>query len=119
MPHDYHHRLQYCEWLLPEHERDPGFLEQILWSDDAAFTLEGVFNSHYSHFCSQHNCHVKSEWDHHVRWSINIWPDIIGNCVVGPYLLPDRFNGPAYCVFLQEVLSAPLEGVPPAIRREM
>jgi hypothetical protein len=30
MPHDYHHRLQYCEWFLWEHERDPGFLEHIL-----------------------------------------------------------------------------------------
>jgi hypothetical protein len=33
MPHDYHHRLQYGEWLLREHERDPGFLEHIIWSD--------------------------------------------------------------------------------------
>jgi hypothetical protein len=23
---------------------------------------------------------------------------IIDNCVVGPYLLPDCLNGPAYCV---------------------
>jgi hypothetical protein len=38
MPHNYHHRVQYCEWLLREHERDPGFLEHILWSDEAAFT---------------------------------------------------------------------------------
>jgi hypothetical protein len=31
MPHDYHHHhLQYCEWLLWEHEHDPGFLEHIL-----------------------------------------------------------------------------------------
>jgi hypothetical protein len=49
MPHDYHHRLQYCEWLLQEHVCDPGFLEHILWSDEAALTSEGVFNSHNSH----------------------------------------------------------------------
>jgi hypothetical protein len=48
---DYHHRLQYCEWLLREHERDPGFLEHILWSDEAAFTCEeGVFTCGHSIF---------------------------------------------------------------------
>jgi hypothetical protein len=25
IPHDYHHCLEYCNWLLQEHERDPCF----------------------------------------------------------------------------------------------
>jgi hypothetical protein len=48
-----------------------------------------------------------------------VWAGIIGNCVVGPYLLSDRLNGPAYCVFLQEVLPVLLEDVPLAVRRDM
>jgi hypothetical protein len=106
MPQDYH-RLQYCEWLLQEHEHDLGFLEHILWSDEASFTHEGVFNSHNSPLWAQHN-------PLQVCWSINVWAGITGNCVVGPYLLPDRVNGPAYYVFLQEVLPVLLEVVPPA-----
>jgi hypothetical protein len=72
MLHDYHHCLQYCKWLLQEHECDPCFLEHILWLDEAAFTLEGVFNSHNSHLWAQHNPHVTREWGHQVRWSINV-----------------------------------------------
>jgi hypothetical protein len=98
MPHDYHHRLQYCEWLLREH--DPGFSEHILWPDEVAFTREDVFNSHNSHLWAQHNPHVAHEWGHQFRWSINVWAGIIGSCVDGPYLLPDRLNGRAYCVFV-------------------
>jgi hypothetical protein len=67
MPHDRHHRLQYYEWLLREHERDPGFLEHILWSDEAAFTRECVFNNHNSYLWAQHNPHVTREWGHQVR----------------------------------------------------
>jgi hypothetical protein len=115
MPHDYHHHLQYCKWLLWEHERDPGFLEHILWLDEAAFTREGVFNSHNSHLWVQHNPHATREWGHQVLWSINVWAGIIGNCVVGPYLLLDCLSGPAYCVFLQEVLPVLLEDVPLAV----
>jgi hypothetical protein len=48
-----------------------------------------------------------------------VWAGIIGNCVVGPYLLLDRPSGPAYCVFLQEVLPVLLEDVPLPFRRDM
>jgi hypothetical protein len=48
-----------------------------------------------------------------------MWTGIIGNCVVGPYLLPDCLNDPAYCVFLQEVLPVLFEDVPLAVRRDM
>jgi hypothetical protein len=58
IPHDYYHRLQYCEWLLREHEREPGFLEHILLSDEAALTRDGVFNSHNSYLWAPHNSHV-------------------------------------------------------------
>lgn len=42
MPRD---RLQYCEWILWEHARDPGFLEHVLSSDQSGFTREGVLKS--------------------------------------------------------------------------
>jgi hypothetical protein len=82
----------------------------VRWS---SITCEGVFNSHT---WAQHNPHVTRQWGHQVCWSINVWASIIGNCVVGPYLLPNRLNGPAYCVFLQEVLPVLLEDTPLAVR---
>jgi hypothetical protein len=85
----------------------------------SAFTREGVFNSHNSHLWAQHNPHVTREWGHQVRWNINVWAGIFNSCVVGPYLLPVRLNGPAYCVFLQEVIPVLLEDVPLAVRRDM
>jgi hypothetical protein len=35
MPHDYHHRLQYCEWLFWEHERERAF-----WSTSCGRTKQ-------------------------------------------------------------------------------
>jgi hypothetical protein len=118
MPHDHHH-LQYCKWLSREHGRNPRFLGHILWSDEIAFPRKGVFNSHNSHFWAHHNPHVTRECGHQVRLSINVWTGIIGNCVVGPFLLPESLSGPAYCVFLQEVQPLLLEDVPLAVRRDM
>jgi hypothetical protein len=93
-------------------------LEHISWSDKLAFTREGAFNIHNSHLWAQLNP-ITREWGHQVRWNINVWADIIGNCVAGPYLLPNRLSFPAYCVFLQEVLPVLLKDVPLAVRRYM
>jgi hypothetical protein len=100
-------------------EHDVGFLEHILSSDEAAFTREGVFNSHNSHLWAQNNPHVTRERGHQVHWSTDVWAGINGNCVVGLYLLPDRLNVSAYYVFLQEVLPVLLEDVPLAVRHDM
>jgi hypothetical protein len=48
-----------------------------------------------------------------------VWASIIGSGVVGPYLLPDCLSGPAYSVFLQEVLQVLFEDVPPAVQSDM
>jgi hypothetical protein len=84
------------------HMNVTGLFGAHLWSEEAAFTREGVFNSHNSYLWTQDNPHVTREWGHQLRWSINVWAGITGNRVAGPYLLPDRLNGPAYCVFLQK-----------------
>jgi hypothetical protein len=42
MIHDYHHHLQYCEWLFGNMNMIQAFLEHILWSGEAAFTREGL-----------------------------------------------------------------------------
>jgi hypothetical protein len=82
---------------------------------EAAFIRKSVFNSHNSHLWAQHN----PMWDHQVRWSITERAGIIGHCVVGPYLIPDRLNGPAYCDFLQDALPALLEDVLLAVWSEV
>jgi hypothetical protein len=62
MPHDYHHHLQYCKWLVWKHELYQGFLVNILCSDKVAFTRESIFSGHNSHLQAQHNPQVTHEW---------------------------------------------------------
>jgi hypothetical protein len=43
LPQDYEPRMQHAHWLL---ERNDNFLEKVLWTDEALFTRDGVFNRH-------------------------------------------------------------------------
>jgi hypothetical protein len=42
-------RLQFCQWLLGQQARDPMFNVCVLFTDEAMFTRDGVFNYHNAH----------------------------------------------------------------------
>jgi hypothetical protein len=44
--------------------------------------------------------------------SVNVWAGIVGDYLVGHYVLPQRLNGQTYHNFVENVLSELLEGVP-------
>jgi hypothetical protein len=83
--------MQFREWRR-HHHADEVFLHNILWTDETCFTHEGVFNVHNSHFWAWDNPHAIREHGCQVRFSVSIWANIVGDIVVGPYLLPDRLT---------------------------
>jgi hypothetical protein len=60
-PDDRPLRMQFCEWLRHQRTADELFLHNILWTDEACFTREGVFNVHNSHLWTRDNPHVIRE----------------------------------------------------------
>ena len=53
---------------------------------------------------------------HQKRFSVNVWAGIVGDYLVGPYVIPQRINGQTYNNFVENVLSELLEGVPLHVR---
>lgn len=48
-----------------------------------------------------------------------MWAGIIGNILIGPFVLDERLNGEGYLQILQEHLNGLMEDVPLDIRRRM
>jgi hypothetical protein len=77
--------------------------------------------------CNFHNQHVWADTNpsatiqssHQQRFAINIWAGIIGECLFGPYVLPDKLNGQNYTDFLRTTLPDYLEDMPLAFRRQL
>ncbi|GFX73926.1 DUF4817 domain-containing protein [Trichonephila clavipes] len=38
------------------------------------------------------------------RFLVNVWADILGDHLIGPYILPGHLTGPRYLIFLEQVL---------------
>ena len=99
--------------------RNPSFTTYILWTDEAIFNREGCFNSHDKHVWSDENPLALRPRAAQVRWSINLWAGICGEFIVGPYILPDRLDGPAYKYFLEHVLPDLMDDIPYEVRQNM
>lgn len=119
LPSDFEPRIQFCSWLLQNIRRRPSFTAHILFTDEAKFTREGVFNHQNMHEWSYSNPHNVSQHSHQVRFSVNVWAGIIGNHLIGPHILPDNLTGAVYTEFLENTLPYLLQNVPEELRNTM
>jgi hypothetical protein len=107
--------MQFCEWLRHQHAADKLFLHNITWTDKVSFTCEGVLNVHNSHLWARDNPHAICKRGYQVCFSVSVLAGIVGDIVVGPYLLPAQ----QYRDFLETVLPGLLEDVPLAVRQRL
>lgn len=116
---DFLPRLQYCQWFRQRTAENRQFISFVLFTDEASFTRNGIFNFHNEHFWADGNPHIIHQSRHQQQFSINVWAGIIENYLVGPFILPRRLDGQAYLHFLQENLPILLEDVPLNVRSHL
>lgn len=116
---DYPQRVAFARWYLQARITDPQFPSRILFTDEATFSRDGVLNQHNMHLWSVVNPHATRSHNHQYRFSVNIWAGIIGDMLIGPYVMPGRLNGVSYAIFLEEVLPTLLVDVPATTRLNM
>ncbi|KAF8793411.1 hypothetical protein HNY73_004893 [Argiope bruennichi] len=61
---------------------------------------------------SRFNPHLIRAQEHEESWSVNVWVGILGDRLFGPYLLLEWHPGHSYLIFLRNVLSEFLDGIP-------
>lgn len=118
-PDDYPARLHYSNWFLQKFRENPQFPRSVLFSDEAGFTRDGVINSHNLHLWDEENPHGIIKTKHQQRFMINVWAGIIGNHLIGSFVLEERLTGELYLQFLQNDLNNLLDDVPYQDRVQM
>lgn len=116
---DFFPRQQFCNWLEVKCAEVNHFETLILFTDEAGFTRNGIFNFHNNHMWADENPHTFVQRSHQRQFTLNVWGGIIGNYVLGPIFLPQPLNGINYTEFLQNELPNLCEDLPLDIRRDM
>ena len=65
----------------------------MLFTDEASFQRDQIVNFHNQHAWADVNPHATVEARHQQRFSVNVWAGIVGDYLVGSYVLPQRLNG--------------------------
>ena len=85
LPDDYAPCITFAHWYLGMFTTDPFFPAKVLFSDEASFTREGIFQPHNAHMWVQPTCKTLCKTD-----SIfgQCWSGTIGYHPIRSYLLP-------------------------------
>jgi hypothetical protein len=105
---DFPPRVNFCQWMQHSVLNLP-FLSNILSTDEAGFTRDGMFNYHNCHIWCDENPQAVHESRHQQRFSLNVWVGVPGDCLIGPHILPNKLTGKRYRRFLQNILPGLLE----------
>lgn len=79
---DCRRRLKFCKWLVRRYERDPSFVNNILFTDESCFAREGPFNYKTEHYWSDRNLFLEMPRNNQNRLSVNLWAGIIDGRLV-------------------------------------
>lgn len=99
-------RKTFCELMLTKLRDSPSLLQNILWTDEAHFHLNGITNTWNCRIWSPYNPHETAE---HAEWSpkVTVWLGFTASFILAPYFFEE--NGEAvtitsarYCQMLQQ-----------------
>lgn len=105
--------------MLQKSAENPQFTADVLATDEAIFTRNGIHNIHNTHIWEMENPHAIKRAHFQHRFSLNVWAGIVNDHLIGPIILPNRMDGLQYLEFLQNNLPELLEDIPLAVRLRM
>lgn len=112
LPCDFEARTNLSRWISNQQAENPLFISNILFTDEASFTRNGINNFHNRHVWAEENPHAIQSSDNQHRFSLNVWGGIFKDKLFGPVFLPGRLNGQSYLEFLVNTLPELLENTP-------
>lgn len=109
---DYPKRREFCEWALRKLHENPAWSEDVVFSDEALFYLNGTVNTQNYRYWSDVNPH----WMEGVK-SLNsprvmVWCGIYHDTIVGPFFFEGSVTGKAYLAMLRSFVQDWLDTIP-------
>jgi hypothetical protein len=79
----------------------------MLSTDESYFTQMAIVNTHNIYHRAHENPRCTRDRERQACWSVNEWVDLLGGCIIGPYLLPEHLTAATYYVFIDAAASSP------------
>ncbi|GBM71295.1 hypothetical protein AVEN_173867-1 [Araneus ventricosus] len=105
LPTDAERRYTWCNFVINNLEDRPTFLADIIWTDEACFLRNGMFNRQNVLTWFLENPRYAVEVRHQLRWSINVWCGCFNDRLIGPVFYEGTLTGQRYFELLHNVIT--------------
>lgn len=110
-PGDAERRMLFCNWMLQQIQLNENFASRVIWSDEAYFSSDGIFNSHNTRHWSQENQHVFFERERQGRFGVSVACFILDRKIIFR-MFQGGLTANKYLEILQSVFADLLDEVP-------
>lgn len=111
-------RLDFCFWAQGEFLNNVNFLKNVIFTDEATFTTNGVVCSQNCRFWADENPHWIISTKRQYVSKVNVWCGLWNDQIIGPFFIP-RLNGETYLNLLQREIQPFLNNLPQDVRRDL
>lgn len=98
---DFDRRVQHCEVWRAKLQEDPPLIDQIKWSDESIFRMNGQLNKHNCCYWDYTNPAIQTPISNDKR-GVHVWCAISSNGLIGPYFFDGTVTGESYLAMLQD-----------------
>lgn len=99
---DFDRRIEFCEVMMEKWERNQNFFNNIIFSDESTFMLNGTVNRHNCRYWADENPHWMRESHTQYPEKVNVWAGIIQNQIIGPFFIEGNLNSVQYLHMLED-----------------
>lgn len=115
-PADLQKRLQFSQWYIECINEDPNFYNNIIWTDEAHISNDGIFNRHNTHRWSNENPHATIATRSQGKFGFNVWCCLKSNTLFY-FIFEGNLTAVRYLEILETQLQEFLENMPLEQRR--
>ncbi|KAL1491580.1 hypothetical protein ABEB36_012155 [Hypothenemus hampei] len=99
-------RIQFCETMTNLINDNRNILQNICFSDECTFFLNGRVNKQNCRYWSDENLRLFRENNTQYPEKVNVWEGILGNAVLGPLFMEENLTGERYLNLLEEIIDS-------------
>lgn len=99
---DFDRRVEFCDEMMRNIDNGTITLNNIVFSDEATFMLNGEVNRHNSRWWNDTNPFWFREQHTQHPQKINVWLGMMGGRVIGPFFINGNLNAEEYLAMLQQ-----------------
>ena len=99
---DFDRRAEFCEHMMEQINGYTDFVNNIIFTDEATFCLNGRVNRHNCRYWSADNPHWMIETHTQTPQKLNVWAGICGDQIIRSFFIDGNLTGDRYLQLLQE-----------------